>query len=122
MKNEQARALPSFSHSPQSKQEVEKANKTVHRARNILEYSRRSWKINIILLEEVAERRIDQQNPLMRLVETFQFISLIIPLVKLPSCMITDNLSINLLNIISFATSSLSHHFPILSFYQNGIF
>jgi hypothetical protein len=42
MKNEQARALPSFSHGPHSKQEVEKGNKTVHRAKNILEYSRRS--------------------------------------------------------------------------------
>jgi hypothetical protein len=42
MKNEQGRALPPFSHSPQSKQEVEKANKTVNRARYILEYSRKS--------------------------------------------------------------------------------
>jgi hypothetical protein len=41
IKNEQARALALFSDGPHSKLEVEKANKTVHRARNILEYSRR---------------------------------------------------------------------------------
>jgi hypothetical protein len=41
IKNEQARALAPFSHGPPSKQEVEKANKTVHRARIIPEYSRR---------------------------------------------------------------------------------
>ena len=35
---EQARALASFSQDPHSKKEVEKANKTVHRGRNILEY------------------------------------------------------------------------------------
>jgi hypothetical protein len=42
-KNEQARTLASFSHVPHVKQEVEKANKTVQRARNNLEYSRRSY-------------------------------------------------------------------------------
>ena len=37
IKNEQARLFPSFFHSPHSKQEVEKANKTVHRVKTILE-------------------------------------------------------------------------------------
>jgi hypothetical protein len=36
IKNEQARTHPSFSHGPHSKHEVEKANKTVHRARDYI--------------------------------------------------------------------------------------